>query len=61
MIKYEDSTSKIYIRNIKDLISISIQLLTLYFFAVNKIDRENSEKIVSQDKFEVTQMRIQKL
>jgi hypothetical protein len=61
MIKYEDSTSKIYIRNIKDLISISIQLLTLYFFPVNKIDRENSEKIVSQDKFEVTQMRIQKL
>jgi hypothetical protein len=61
MIKYEDSTSKIYIRNIKDLIPISIQLLTSYFFPVNKIDRENSEKIVSQDKFEVTQMRIQKL
>jgi hypothetical protein len=32
-----------------------------FVFPVNKIDRENSEKLVSQDKFEVTQMRIQKL
>jgi hypothetical protein len=30
-------------------------------FPVNKIDRENSEKIVSEDKFEVNQMRIEKL
>ena len=29
-------------------------------FPVIKIDRENSEKFVSQDKFEVNQMRIQK-
>jgi hypothetical protein len=35
---------------------------TVYFvFPVNKIDCENSEKLVSQDKFEVNQMRIQKL
>ena len=32
-----------------------------FVFPVNKIDHENSEKIVSQDKFEVNQMRIQKL
>ena len=32
-----------------------------FVFPVNKIDRENSEKLVSQDKFEVNQMRIQKL
>ena len=34
-----------------------------FVFPVNKIDRENSEKIVSyiKDKFEVNQMRIQKL
>ena len=30
-------------------------------FPVIKIYRENSEKLVSQDKFEVNQMRIQKL
>ena len=60
MIKYENSTLKIYIRNISKFMLISIQLLTSYF-PVNKIDRENSEKIVSQDKFEVNQMRIQKL
>jgi hypothetical protein len=32
-----------------------------FVFPVNKIDRENSEKFVSQDRFEVNQMRIQKL
>ena len=32
-----------------------------FVFPVNKIDRENSEKLVSQDKFEDNQMRIQKL
>jgi hypothetical protein len=32
-----------------------------FVFPVNKIDHENSEKLVSQDKFEVNQMRIQKL
>ena len=34
-----------------------------FVFPVNKIDHENSEKIVSyiKDKFEVNQMRIQKL
>ena len=32
-----------------------------FVFPVNKIDRENSEKLVSQDRFEVNQMRIQKL
>ena len=32
-----------------------------FVFAVNKIDRENNEKLVSQEKFEVNQMRIQKL
>ena len=32
-----------------------------FVFPVNKIDRENSEKLVSQDKFKVNQMRIQKL
>ena len=32
-----------------------------FVFPVNKIDRENSEKLVSKDKFQVNQMRIQKL
>jgi hypothetical protein len=32
-----------------------------FVFPVNKIDRENNEKLVSQEKFEVNQMRIQKL
>jgi hypothetical protein len=54
MIKYEDSTSKIYIiRNINPTVN--------FVFPVNKIDRENSEKIVSEDKFEVNQMCIEKL
>jgi hypothetical protein len=60
MIKYENSTLKIYIRNISKFMPISIQLLTSYF-PVNKIDRENSDKIASQVKFEVNQIRIQKL
>ena len=43
MIKYEDSTSKIYIiRNINPTVD--------FVFPVNKIDRENSEKIVSNMK-----------
>ena len=45
MIKYEDSTSKIYIRNIKDYTDIDPTVD--FVFPVNKIDRENSEKIVS--------------
>jgi hypothetical protein len=32
-----------------------------FVFPVNKIDQENNEKLVSQEKFEVNQMRIQKL
>ena len=32
-----------------------------FVFPVNKIDREISEQIISYDKFEVNQMRIQKL
>jgi hypothetical protein len=32
-----------------------------FVFPVNKIDCENGEKIVSLDKFEVNQMRIEKL
>ena len=56
---YENSTSKIYIKNIKDYTDIDPSVN--FVFPVNKIDRENSEKIVSQDKFEVNQMCIQKL
>ena len=59
MLKYENSTLKIYISELSNSIPMSIQLLTV--FPVNKIDRENSEKLVSQDKFEVNQMHIQKL
>ena len=32
-----------------------------FVFPVNKIDHKNSEKLVSQDEFEVNQMHIQKL
>jgi hypothetical protein len=42
MIKYENSTLKIYIRNISKFIPT-----VDFVFPVNKIDRENSEKIVS--------------
>ena len=58
-IKYENSTLKIYIRNIKHYTDIDPTVD--FVFPVNKIDHENSEKIVSWDKFEVNQMRIQKL
>jgi hypothetical protein len=40
-IKYENSTSKIYIRNIKDYTDIDPTVD--FVFPVNKIDRENSE------------------
>ena len=56
MIKDENSTSKIYIRNIKEYTDNDPTVD--FVFPVNKIDSENSEKI---DKFEVNQMRIQKL
>ena len=45
MLKYENSTLKIYISELSNSIPMSIQLLTV--FPVNKIDCENSEKIVS--------------
>ena len=55
MIKYEN----IYPKYIKDYTDIDPTVE--FIFPVNKIDRENSEKLVSQDKFEVNQMHIQKL
>ena len=59
MIKYENSTLKnIYPKYIK--VYTDIDPTVDFVFPVNKIDRENSEKLVSQDKFEVNQMRIQK-
>ena len=59
MIKYENSTLKnIYPKYIK--VYTDIDPNVDFVFPVNKIDRENSEKLVSQDKFEVNQMRIQK-
>jgi hypothetical protein len=61
MIKYENSTLKIYIRNISKFFYTDIDPTVDFVFPVNKIDRESSGKIVSQDKFEVNQMRIQKL
>jgi hypothetical protein len=45
MIKYENSTLKIYIRNIKHYTGIGFTVNIV--FPVNKIDHENSEKIVS--------------
>jgi hypothetical protein len=48
MIKYENSTLKIYIRNIKHYTDIDPTVD--FVFPVNKIDRENSEKILSYDK-----------
>ena len=59
MIKYGNSTLKIYIRNIN--LYTDIDPTVDFVFPVNKIDRENSEKLASQDKLEVNQMRIQKL
>ena len=47
MIKYENSTLKIYIRNISKFIYTDINPTVDFVFPVNKIDRENSEKIVS--------------
>ena len=41
MIKYENSTLKIYIRNIKHYTNIDPTVD--FVFPVNKIDRENSE------------------
>ena len=45
MIKYENSTLKIYIRNIN--LYTDIDPTVDFVFPVNKIDRENGEKIVS--------------
>ena len=42
MIKYENSTLKIYIRNIKHYTDIDPTVDFVY--PVNKIDRENNEK-----------------
>ena len=62
MIKYENSTLKIYIRNTMYIkVFTDIDPSVDFVFPVNKIDRENSEKLVFQDKFEVNQMRIQNL
>ena len=58
MIKYENSTLKIYIRNIKHYTDIDPTVD--FVFPVIEIVREKGEKLVSQDKFEVNQMRIQK-
>jgi hypothetical protein len=49
----------IYLKYIK--VYTDIDPTVDFVFPVNKIDCENSEKLVSQDKFEVNQMRIQKL
>jgi hypothetical protein len=51
----------IYPKYIKVYNDIDIDPTVDFVFPVNKIDRENCEKLVSQDKFEVNQMRIQKL
>jgi hypothetical protein len=60
MIKYANSTLKyIYPKYIK--VYTDIDPTVDFVFPVNKIDRGNSEKLVSQDKFEVNQMHIQKL
>ena len=45
-IKYENSTLKISIRNIKHY--TDIDLTVDFVFPVNKLDRENSEQIVNQ-------------
>jgi hypothetical protein len=46
MIKYENSTLKIYIRNISKVYT-DIDPTVDFVFPVRKIDRENSEQIVS--------------
>jgi hypothetical protein len=59
MIKYENSTLKIYIRNTMYIkVFTDIDPSVDFVFPVNKIDRENSEKLVSQDKFEVKKLRL---
>ena len=45
-IKYENSTLKIYIRNIKHYTDIDPTVD--FVFPVNKLDRENGEQIVNQ-------------
>jgi hypothetical protein len=45
MIKYKNLTLKIYIRNIK--VYTDIDPTVDFVFPVNRIDHENSEKIVS--------------
>ena len=59
MIKDENSTSKIYIRNIKDYTDNDPTVD--FVFPVNKIDSENSGKNSFLDEFEVNQMHIQKM
>ena len=54
MLKYENSTLKIYIRTIKNYTDIDP---TVYFvFPFSKIDRENSEKIVSYKNLKLPNM-----
>ena len=50
-----------YPKYVKDYADIDPTVVVDFVFPVKKIDRENSEQIVSEDKFEVNQMRIQKL
>jgi hypothetical protein len=59
-----DKVSKFDIRNIYPKyikVYTDIDTTVDFVFPVNKIDRENSEQLVSQDKFEVNQIRIQML
>ena len=52
MLKYENSTLKIYIRTIKHYTDIDPTVD--FVFPVNKIDRETVTKIVTQKKIEAT-------
>ena len=58
MLKYENSTLKIYIWNIEHYTDIDPTVD--FVFPVNKIDHENNEKKNFLNKFEVNQMRIPK-
>jgi hypothetical protein len=52
MLKYENSTLKIYIRTIKHYIDIDPTFD--FVFLVNKIDRENSDNNSYLEQFEAT-------
>ena len=52
MLKYENSTLKIYIRTIKQYTDIDPTVD--FVFLVNKIDHENSDKNSYLEKFEAT-------